>query len=119
MREESRGSHYRTDFLERNDERFLASTIAEYDPATGESKISFEPVEYGIVTPRVRDYSKAGKKKQQPAATSNDTNRERSNGPDAAADPKAARRVADPSQEPDINGEQPTAAEVGAEGERR
>ncbi len=114
LREESRGSHFRTDFLERNDDRFLATTVAEYDEATGESKISFEPVEIGIVTPRVRDYSKAGKKKQTPAATSNDSDRLRSNGPDAAADPKAARRIADPSQEPDINGEKPAAAEVGS-----
>ncbi len=111
-REESRGSHYRTDFLTRNDERFLATTVAEYDPETSRSKISFEGVEYGIVTPRVRDYSKTGKSEKK--AVSNATDKSQPNGgPTAASDPKAYRRVADPSQEPDINGKDPAAAPAG------
>ncbi|MDX2115737.1 MAG: succinate dehydrogenase flavoprotein subunit [Planctomycetota bacterium] len=64
-REESRGSHYREDFTERNDERFMATTVAEFDPATGRSKITFEPIEAKLVTPRKRTY---GKKEQQVAA---------------------------------------------------
>jgi succinate dehydrogenase / fumarate reductase flavoprotein subunit len=67
-RRESRGSHYRTDFTERNDEQFLATTVATYDPATGNSKISFERVETALVEPRKRTYGKvesssAGKEK--------------------------------------------------------
>ncbi|XOV77187.1 MAG: hypothetical protein ACFHWZ_16385 [Phycisphaerales bacterium] len=34
-REESRGSHYRTDFLGRDDSRFLKTTVAEFDASTG------------------------------------------------------------------------------------
>jgi len=66
-RRESRGSHYREDFTQRDDPNFLKTTVAEYDPATGESRITFEEVETGLVQPRKRDYSKAGKPK-----TSND-----------------------------------------------
>lgn len=67
-RRESRGSHYRTDFTERNDEQFLATTVATFDPATGGSKISFEKVETALVEPRKRTYGKveatsAGKEK--------------------------------------------------------
>ncbi len=57
-RKESRGSHYRTDFTERDDDRFLATTIATYDPKTGGSKISFERVETPLVEPRKRTYGK-------------------------------------------------------------
>lgn len=64
LREESRGSHYRTDFLERNDERFMKTSVAKYDPATGESKITFEEVEHGLVVPRKRDYTTTKKVKQ-------------------------------------------------------
>lgn len=67
-RKESRGSHYRDDYQDRNDEDFLRTTVAAYDPATGESKISFEAVETGLVTPRKRDYSKAAKPKTDAAA---------------------------------------------------
>ncbi len=57
-RQESRGSHYRTDFTERDDDRFLATTIATFDPQTGGSKISFEKVETPLVEPRKRTYGK-------------------------------------------------------------
>ncbi len=57
-REESRGSHYREDFTERNDERFLKTTVAEFDAPSGHSRISFEPVEIGLVKPRARTYGK-------------------------------------------------------------
>jgi succinate dehydrogenase / fumarate reductase flavoprotein subunit len=57
-REESRGSHYRTDFEHRNDARFLKTTIARYDAESGESTIEFEPIESGLVKPRSRTYGK-------------------------------------------------------------
>lgn len=66
LREESRGSHYREDFPERDDERFMKTSVAEHDPATGESRITFEKIEAGLVTPRKRTYGKkdeAGAKK--------------------------------------------------------
>jgi succinate dehydrogenase / fumarate reductase flavoprotein subunit len=95
-RRESRGSHYRSDYLERDDGKFLATTVAEYDASSGRSTIRFEDVEVGLVKPRVRDYSKTGKA-----------------GPAAASDPKAAPRVSDAKAEPDINGKDPTQSGVG------
>ncbi len=74
MREESRGSHYREDFTERNDERFLKTSVAEFDAATGRSRITHEDVEIGLVKPRVRNYGKVGSKsktkKSEPATAS-------------------------------------------------
>jgi succinate dehydrogenase / fumarate reductase flavoprotein subunit len=57
-RKESRGSHYRTDFPTRNDERFLKSTVAAYDAASGGCRISFEDVDTALVQPRARTYGK-------------------------------------------------------------
>jgi len=59
-RDESRGAHYKPDFPERNDEKFLKTTIAEY---SGEVPVfSYEPVDVSLIEPRKRDYS-TGKKK--------------------------------------------------------
>ncbi len=75
LREESRGSHYRTDFQDRDDERFLKTTIAQFDP--GEShrcRIAFRDVDTSLVKPRARTYgkteSKPEAKKQAAAAAS-------------------------------------------------
>ena len=57
-RKESRGSHYRTDYPTRNDDRFLKSTVAAYDPASGGCSISFEDVDTALVQPRARTYGK-------------------------------------------------------------
>lgn len=57
-REESRGSHFREDFTQRNDERFLKTTVASFDETTGRSRVSYEPVEIGLVVPRARTYGK-------------------------------------------------------------
>ncbi len=59
-RDESRGAHYKPDFPERNDEKFMKTTIAEW---SAESPIlSYEAIDVGLVTPRKRDYS-SGKTK--------------------------------------------------------
>ena len=59
-RDESRGAHYKPDFPNRNDEKFLKTTIAEY---SGEAPIlSYEAVDIGLLEPRKRDYS-SGKAK--------------------------------------------------------
>lgn len=60
-RRESRGSHYREDFTQRDDANFMKSTVAEYQPANGEAKLWFEPVPAGLVQPRVRSYGKVEK----------------------------------------------------------
>ena len=59
-RDESRGAHYKPDFPERDDEKFMKTTIAEW---SAESPIlSYEAVDVGLVEPRKRDYS-SGKAK--------------------------------------------------------
>ncbi len=68
QREESRGSHYRTDFPERDDERFLKTTIARCDPESGNPVISFEDVCTGLVKPRARTYGKVEAEANLPPA---------------------------------------------------
>ncbi len=58
LREESRGSHYRTDFPERDDERFWKTSVARYNPQTGKSDIDFVEVRAGLVKLRPRNYGK-------------------------------------------------------------
>ncbi len=57
-RKESRGAHYRTDYTERDDDNFLATTVARFNPATKSNAVSFEPVPQGLVTPRKRTYGR-------------------------------------------------------------
>ncbi len=58
LREESRGSHYRTDFLERDDEKFMKTTVAAFNPETGRPDISYREIVTGLVQPRARTYGK-------------------------------------------------------------
>jgi succinate dehydrogenase / fumarate reductase flavoprotein subunit len=67
-RKESRGAHYRTDYLERDDENFLKTTTAVYDAQTGEPRVDFEPVEIGLVAPRARTYGKVEDKAEEKQA---------------------------------------------------
>ncbi|MBI5481735.1 MAG: FAD-binding protein [Deltaproteobacteria bacterium] len=53
-REESRGSHFRVDFPQRDDARFLQHTVARH--VDGEGKISFSPVALGTWEPKERKY---------------------------------------------------------------
>ena len=57
-RRESRGSHYRTDYPERDDERYLQTTVATYDSQADEPRIGFEAIRMGLVEPRARTYGK-------------------------------------------------------------
>ena len=61
MRDESRGAHYKREFPTRDDERFMKTTIAEFDPATQEPKISYIDFDYSLVKPRARNYAVAKK----------------------------------------------------------
>jgi succinate dehydrogenase / fumarate reductase flavoprotein subunit len=58
QRDESRGAHFKPDFPNRDDERFLKATLATYDPATDSAQISYGPVDTTLVTPRARTYGK-------------------------------------------------------------
>ena len=59
-RKESRGSHYRPDYPDRDDENFLRTTIAKFDPAQGKSRLEYEDVPTPLVEPRARTYGKVG-----------------------------------------------------------
>lgn len=66
LREESRGSHYRLDFPDRDDARFLKASVAEFQSETGESKIMWKDVQTSLVKPKPRTYGKV--EEQEPAS---------------------------------------------------
>jgi succinate dehydrogenase / fumarate reductase flavoprotein subunit len=55
MRDESRGAHYKPEFPDRDDEKFLKSTMASYKD--GAPSISFEEVDTSWIKPRPRVYT--------------------------------------------------------------
>ncbi|MBX3372395.1 MAG: succinate dehydrogenase flavoprotein subunit [Phycisphaeraceae bacterium] len=57
-RRESRGSHYRLDYPERDDANFLRTTVCAFDTASGRPDLRFEDVPAGLVPPRARTYGK-------------------------------------------------------------
>ena len=57
-RDESRGVHWKPQFPDRDDERFLKSTLARYDPATEAAKIEWGPVDVSNIQPRKRTYGR-------------------------------------------------------------
>ena len=61
LRDEFRGSHYKPEFPERDDEKFLKKTIVTY--SHDEPTISYEAVDTRHIKPIKRDYSKAAKVK--------------------------------------------------------
>ncbi|MBS0621025.1 MAG: succinate dehydrogenase flavoprotein subunit [Verrucomicrobia bacterium] len=61
LRNEFRGAHYKPDFPQRDDEKWLKTTIASYDPAQVDPVITYRPVDLRYLKPIARDYSKAKK----------------------------------------------------------
>lgn len=59
-RDESRGAHYKPEFPERNDEKFMKTTKAKYTPNGPE--IEYEDIDVSLIKPRKRDYSTDKKK---------------------------------------------------------
>jgi succinate dehydrogenase / fumarate reductase, flavoprotein subunit len=59
-RDESRGAHYKPAFEKRDDENWLKTTIAAYDPATDGPKLSYAPVDVRFIKPRPRTYGAVG-----------------------------------------------------------
>ncbi len=55
LRNESRGSHYKPEFPERNDKDFLKTTVAVYNPE--EPEIYYEDVDTSLIKPVERKYS--------------------------------------------------------------
>ena len=60
-RNESRGAHYKPEFADRNDEDWLKTTMASYNPATNLPELSYAEVDISLIKPRKRDYTKAKK----------------------------------------------------------
>jgi succinate dehydrogenase or fumarate reductase, flavoprotein subunit, Bacillus subtilis subgroup len=56
-RNESRGAHYKPEFPERNDEDWLKTTKAKYNPETNGPDFEYEPVDISLIKPRKRDYT--------------------------------------------------------------
>jgi succinate dehydrogenase / fumarate reductase flavoprotein subunit len=56
LRDESRGAHYKPDFPERNDERFLKTTKASFTGSAGGPKFEYEDVDTQFIKPRPRHY---------------------------------------------------------------
>ncbi|WP_062199049.1 succinate dehydrogenase flavoprotein subunit [Massilibacterium senegalense] len=64
-RDESRGAHYKPEFPDRNDEKFLKSTIATYTGKMTAPEITYEDVDTSMIKPRKRDYTKSKKDKDK------------------------------------------------------
>ncbi len=63
LRNEFRGAHFKPEFPKRDDENFLKTTIATFDPVNGEPIITYEPVDLRHLKPILRDYTTAKKVK--------------------------------------------------------
>jgi succinate dehydrogenase / fumarate reductase flavoprotein subunit len=59
-RKESRGSHFRTDYQQRDDANYMKTTVARFDPESSRPSISFEAFDLPLVQPRARTYGKVG-----------------------------------------------------------
>src|SRR5699024_5110672 len=57
-RDESRGAHYKPAFPDRNDEEWLKTTIATFDPIEQTPVFSYKEVDTSLIKPRPRDYTK-------------------------------------------------------------
>jgi succinate dehydrogenase / fumarate reductase flavoprotein subunit len=56
LRDESRGAHYKPDFPDRDDERFLKTTKAYFAADADEPRFEWEPVDISMIKPRPRKY---------------------------------------------------------------
>jgi len=56
LRDESRGAHYKPDFLDRDDERFLKTTKASFTGQCTGPKFEWEAVDTQYIQPRPRRY---------------------------------------------------------------
>ena len=59
MRDESRGAHYKPDFPDRDDKKWLKTTKAYFAPDVDEPRFEFEPVDISLLPPRPRRYDMA------------------------------------------------------------
>lgn len=60
LRDESRGAHYKPEFPDRNDEKFMKTTKAKWTPDG--PQIEYEDIDVSLIAPRKRDYTTDKKK---------------------------------------------------------
>jgi succinate dehydrogenase / fumarate reductase flavoprotein subunit len=63
LRNEFRGAHFKPEYAKRNDEEWLKTTIAQYNPVTQEPDITYEAVDLRHLDPVERQYTTAKKVK--------------------------------------------------------
>jgi succinate dehydrogenase / fumarate reductase flavoprotein subunit len=68
QRDESRGAHYKPDFPERDDDRFLKTTVARFVGAEAPPELTYEEVDIQHIKPRARRYDVAKEESAAPAA---------------------------------------------------
>ncbi|MBV9341309.1 MAG: succinate dehydrogenase flavoprotein subunit [Acidobacteria bacterium] len=56
LRDESRGAHYKPEFPERDDKKWLKTTKAYFAPDVDEPRFEFEAVDISLIPPRIRKY---------------------------------------------------------------
>jgi succinate dehydrogenase / fumarate reductase flavoprotein subunit len=59
LRDESRGAHYKPDFPDRNDEKFLKTTKASFTGTLEGPRFEYEDVDTQFIKPRPRSYTAA------------------------------------------------------------
>ncbi len=59
-RNESRGAHYKPDFEKRDDENWMATTLAQFDAKANGPSLSYVPVDARFIKPRPRTYGAPG-----------------------------------------------------------
>jgi succinate dehydrogenase / fumarate reductase flavoprotein subunit len=69
LRNESRGAHYKPEFPERDDAKYLKATLATYDAASDSPRIEYGPVDTSLVAPRARTYGKVEAKSAETPKT--------------------------------------------------
>ncbi|WP_232695681.1 succinate dehydrogenase flavoprotein subunit [Brevibacillus daliensis] len=56
-RNESRGAHYKPEFPDRDDDNFMKTTMAKFNPETTAPEIYYEDIDVSLIPPRKRDYT--------------------------------------------------------------
>jgi len=64
-RKESRGAHYRIDYPDRDDAKFMKTTFVTFDAGEGRARVEHREVRAELVAPRARTYGKVDK--EEPA----------------------------------------------------
>jgi succinate dehydrogenase / fumarate reductase flavoprotein subunit len=93
QRDESRGAHYKPDFPERDDARFLKTTVARFVGPEAAPELTYEDVDTQYIKPRPRRYDVAGAepaKATEPAAPAPVAAPASGNGAGAAGAPATA-----------------------------